>query len=124
MMWKYKDVIMLPCILFPPLGTVLAAVCEVSPSSLLSLSFLSQLIVPRHTLDITIKYSYVPQTDLTYKLDRTSPEIDWSVSEPEKVTVVMPNSRFLLPRDSLSKIVTGQMNWNSAETAARKQLLR
>ena len=123
-MWKYKDVIMLPCILFPPLGTVLAAVCEVSPSSLLSLSFLSQLIVPRHTLDITIKYSYVPQTDLTYKLDRTSPEIDWSVSEPEKVTVVMPNSRFLLPRDSLSKIVTGQMNWNSAETAARKQLLR
>ena len=30
MMWKYKDVIMVPCILFPPLGTVLAAVCEVS----------------------------------------------------------------------------------------------
>ena len=86
----------------------------------LSLKF----IVPRHTLDITIKYSYIHQTAAPYKLDSTSPEIDWSVSEPEKVTVVMPNSRFLLPRDSLSKIVTGQMNWNSAETAARKQLLR
>ena len=102
-MWKYKDVIMVPCILFPPLGTLLAAVCE--------------LIVARHTLDITMKYSYVPQTDAPYKLD-------WSVCEPEKVTVVMPNSRFLLPRDSLSKIVTGQMNWSSVETAARKQLLR
>ena len=41
-MWKYKDVIMVPCILFPPLGTVLAAVCE--------------LVVARHTLDITMKY--------------------------------------------------------------------
>ena len=91
----------------------------------LTLTFIvCQLIVPRHTLDITMKYSYVPQTDAPYKLDRTSPDIDWSVSEPEKVTVVMPNSRFLLPRDSLSKIVTGQMNWSSAETAARKQLLR
>ena len=53
--------------------------------------------------------------------------IDWSGAggwKPEKVTVVMSNSRFLLPRDSLSKIVTGQMNWSSAETAARKQLLR
>lgn len=109
-MWKYKDIILLPCVLFPPLGTVLAAVCE--------------LMVARHSLDITMKYSYVPQTDAPYKLDRTSPDIDWSVSEPEKVTVVMPNSRFLLPRDSLSKIVTGQMNWNNAETAARKQLLR
>ena len=47
-----------------------------------------QLVVPRHTLDISMKYSYVPQTDNTpYKLDRTSPEIDWTVSEPEKVTV-------------------------------------
>ena len=45
-----------------------------------------QLVVPRHTLDISMKYSYVPQTDNTpYKLDRTSPEIDWTVSEPEKV---------------------------------------
>ena len=103
MMWKYKDVLLVPSILFPPLGTVLAGVCE--------------LVVARHTLDITMKYSYVPQTDAPYKLD-------WSVCEPEKVTVVMPNSRFLLPRDSLSKIVTGQMNWSSVETAARKQLLR
>ena len=49
-----------------------------------------QLVVPRHTLDISMKYSYVPQTDNTpYKLDRTSPEIDWTVSEPEKVTVII-----------------------------------
>ena len=47
-------------------------------------------MVPRHTLDISMKYSYVPQTDNTpYKLDRTSPEIDWTVSEPEKVTVTI-----------------------------------
>ena len=73
-MWKYKDVIMVPCILFPPLGTLLAAVCE--------------LIVARHTLDITMKYSYVPQTEAPYKMDRYSP-VDWSASEPEKVSQVM-----------------------------------
>ena len=28
--WKYKDFMMVPCILLPPLGTLLAAVCEVS----------------------------------------------------------------------------------------------
>ena len=36
----------------------------------------------------------------------------------------MPSSRFLLPRDSLSKIVTGQMNWNTMEQHSRRQLLR
>ena len=48
--------------------------------------FLFQLVVPRHTLDISMKYSYVPQTEAPYKLDRTSPDVDWSISEPEKVT--------------------------------------
>ena len=84
-----------------------------------------QLVVPRHTLDISMKYSYVPQTEAPYKMDRYSP-VDWSASEPEKVTeilmmtivlmmmmlqvtVLMPSTRFLLPRDSLSKIVTGQV---------------
>ena len=41
-----------------------------------------------------------------------------------QVTVLMPSSRFLLPRDSLSKIVTGQMNWNTMEQHSRRQLLR
>merc|ERR1719410_359243 len=71
-----------------------------------------------------MKYRYSPQPEATFKLDRTSPEIDWTVSEPEKVTVLMPSSRFLLPRDSLSKIVTGQMNWNTMEQHSRRQLLR
>ena len=86
---------------------------------------ISQSLVPRHTLDISMKYSYVPQTEAPYKMDRYSP-VDWSASEPEKVTeilmmaivlmmillqvtVLMPSTRFLLPRDSLSKIVTGQV---------------
>ena len=46
------------------------------------------MLVPRHTLDITMKYSYVPQTEAPYKLDRSSPEIDWNVSEPEKVSFI------------------------------------
>ena len=37
---------------------------------------------------------------------------------------LLPHSRFLVPRDSLSRIVTGQINWTSAETAARRQLMR
>ena len=87
---------------------------------------ISQSLVPRHQLDISMKYSYVPQTEAPYKMDRYSP-VDWSASEPEKVmeilmmtmvlmmmmmlqvTVLMPSTRFLLPRDSLSKIVTGQV---------------
>ena len=75
-----------------------------------------------------MKYSYVPQTEAPYKMDRYSP-VDWSASEPEKVmeilmmtmvltmmlqvTVLMPSTRFLLPRDSLSKIVTGQVMFSS-----------
>jgi len=108
--WKYRDAIQIPCVLFPPLGTLLATVIE--------------LVVPRHTLDISMKYSYVPQTEAPYKLDRTSPDVDWTICEPEKVTVLMPSSRFLLPRDSLSKIVTGQMNWSAMDNASRKHLLR
>ena len=47
-----------------------------------------QSLVPRHTLDISMKYSYVPQTEAPYKMDRYSP-VDWSASEPEKVSQVM-----------------------------------
>ena len=32
-----------------------------------------------------MKYSYVPQTEAPYKLDRTSPDVDWTICEPEKV---------------------------------------
>ena len=94
-----------------------------------------------------MKYSFVPQTEAPYKMDRYSP-VDWSASEPEKVrivmmmivmmmimkimmmmmmlqvTVLMPSTRFLLPRDSLSKIVTGQVNWGSMEQASKRQLIR
>ena len=41
-----------------------------------------------------------------------------------QVTVLMPSTRFLLPRDSLSKIVTGQVNWGSMEQASKRQLIR
>ena len=70
-MWKYRQFLLLPAALLPPLGTLLAALCE--------------LLVPRHTLDIHMKYSFVPQTEAPYKMDRTSPDIDWTASEPQKV---------------------------------------
>jgi len=108
-MWKHKDILMIPSVIFPTLGTILAAVFE--------------SIVPRHTLDVCMKYSYVPQTEAPYKLDRTSPDIDWA-EEPQKVTIVMPSSRFLVPRDSLSRIVTGEIDWSNAESGARRQLER
>ena len=37
----------------------------------------------RHSLDISIKYSFVPQTDPPYQLDKSVPDIDFS--EPQKV---------------------------------------
>ena len=37
---------------------------------------------------------------------------------------MMPDSRFLVPRDSLSRIVTGEINWSNAEGGARRQLER
>jgi hypothetical protein len=37
----------------------------------------------RHNLDLNIKYSFVPQTDPPYELDKSVPEIDFS--EPHKV---------------------------------------
>ena len=142
-MWKYRDFLQLPCVLLPPLGTILATVIEVSEENIQRLSvytlFCSQSLVPRHTLDISMKYSFVPQTEAPYKMDRYSP-VDWSASEPEKVrivigrqmmmmmmlqvTVLMPSTRFLLPRDSLSKIVTGQVNWGRMEQASKRQLIR
>ena len=45
---------------------------------------ISQYMVPRHTLDICMKYSYVPQTEAPYKLDKSIPEIDWT-EEPQRV---------------------------------------
>ena len=37
-MWKHKDILMIPSVIFPTIGTILAAVFEVSHASLL-LSF-------------------------------------------------------------------------------------
>ena len=88
-MWKYRDFLQLPCVLLPPLGTILATVIEVRRRLLrdnlyILFMFFSQSLVPRHTLDISMKYSFVPQTEAPYKMDRYSP-VDWSASEPEKV---------------------------------------
>jgi hypothetical protein len=41
---------------------------------------------PRHNLDLNIKYSFVPQTDPPYELDKSVPEIDFS--EPHKVILL------------------------------------
>ena len=42
---------------------------------------------PRHNLDLNIKYSFVPQTDPPYELDKSVPEIDFS--EPHKVILLL-----------------------------------
>ena len=59
------------------------------PSYLTTFS-LYQSIVPRHTLDVCMKYSHVPQTEAPYKLDRAEQEIDWA-EEPQKVSIVVTN---------------------------------
>ena len=90
--WKYRDFLQLPCVLLPPLGTILATVIEVRKNvyprdKMNNEKPLSQSLVPRHTLDISMKYSFVPQTEAPYKMDRYSP-VDWSASEPEKVIMM------------------------------------
>ena len=57
-----------------------------------------QSIVPRHTLDVCMKYSYVPQTEAPYKLDRTSPDIDWA-EEPQKVRLAFLRLSFKPAKD-------------------------
>jgi len=89
--------------MLPPLGTCFSLIFET--------------MVPRHSLDISIKYSYVPQTEAPYQLDKTVPDIDFE--EPQKVTIVMPSERFLVPRDSLSRIVTGDVNWSQEGPLSR-----
>ena len=42
-----------------------------------------QRVSERHNLDITVKYSFVPQTDPPYQLDKSTPEIDFA--EPHMV---------------------------------------
>jgi len=101
--WKYKKTLSVPLIMLPPLGTCFSVIFET--------------MVPRHTLDISIKYSYVPQTEAPYQLDKTVPDIDFE--EPQKVTIVMPSERFLVPRDSLSRIVTGEVNWSQEGPLSR-----
>ena len=54
-----------------------------------------------------MKYSYVPQTEAPYKLDRTSPEIDWNVSEPEKVSFITLNRAEIEDGESLGSILQG-----------------
>lgn len=101
--WKYKKSLSVPLILLPPLGTCFTVIFE--------------SLVPRHNLDISIKYSYVPQTEAPYQLDKTVPDIDFE--EPQKVTIVMPSERFLVPRDSLSRIVTGEVDWRQEGPLSR-----
>jgi len=94
-MWKYKEVVMVISTLVPPLG--------------LFFQYLLERSSQRHSLDLSIKYSFVPQTDPPYQLDKTVQDIDFA--EPQKVTILLPSERFLVPRDSLSRIITGEVDW-------------
>ncbi|XP_023321581.1 uncharacterized protein LOC111696256 [Eurytemora carolleeae] len=94
-MWKQRHFLQVISTIFPPLG--------------IFFNYLLEDGSQRHNLDITIKYSFVPQTDPPYQLDKSVPDIDFS--EPQKITILMPCERFLVPRDSLSRIITGEIDW-------------
>ena len=51
--------------------------------------------MPRHTLDVCMKYSYVPQTEAPYKLDKSYPDIDWA-EEPQKVAFLYSDFGYIL----------------------------
>jgi len=105
-MWKYKSIILIPATLCPVIGTLLKA---------------AEDYVPRHSMNIRMKFNYMPKAEVMYTKDRVSKEMVWE-EEIQKVTIVLPQYRILVPRDSLTKIVVGDMDVTNMETLeTRKQ---
>ena len=72
-------------------------------------------------MNIRMKFNYMPKAEVMYTKDRVSKEMVWE-EEIQKVTIVLPQYRILVPRDSLTKIVVGDMDVTNMETLeTRKQ---
>eukprot|EP00090_Calanus_glacialis_P019547 TRINITY_DN30007_c0_g1_i1.p1 TRINITY_DN30007_c0_g1~~TRINITY_DN30007_c0_g1_i1.p1 ORF type:complete len:183 (-),score=39.69 TRINITY_DN30007_c0_g1_i1:63-611(-) len=108
-MWKYKSIILLPATLCPVIGTLLNA---------------AEDYVSRHSMNIRMKYIYMPKAEVMYTKDMVRKEVVWE-EEIQKITIVLPQYRILVPRDSLTKIVVGDMDVTNMETLeTRRQFLQ
>ena len=66
-------------------------------------------------MNICMKYNYMPKAEVIHKMDNMNQEIVWE-EEVQKITILLPQYRILVPRDSLTKIVVGTMDVTNVET--------
>ena len=66
-------------------------------------------------MNICMKYNYMPKAEVMYTKDMVRKEVVWE-EEIKKITIVLPQYRILVPRDSLTKIVMGDMDVTYMET--------
>lgn len=75
-------------------------------------------------MNIRMKYIYMPKAEVMYTKDRVGKEVVWE-EEIQKITIVLPQYRILVPRDSLTKIVMGDMDVTNMETLeTRRQFIQ
>ena len=75
-------------------------------------------------MNICMKYNYMPKAEVMYTKDRVGKEVVWE-EEIQKITIVLPQYRILVPRDSLTKIVMGDMDVTNMETLeTRRQFIQ
>ena len=75
-------------------------------------------------MNIRMKYIYMPKAEVMYTKDMVRKEVVWE-EEIQKITIVLPQYRILVPRDSLTKIVMGDMDVTNMETLeTRRQFIQ
>ena len=71
-------------------------------------------------MNICMKYNYTPKAEVMYTMDKAGQEVVWE-EEVQKITIVLPQYRILVPRDSLTKIVVGEMDITTMETMGTRR---
>ena len=71
-------------------------------------------------MNICMKYNYTPKAEVMYTMDKVGQEVVWE-EEVQKITIVLPQYRILVPRDSLTKIVVGEMDITTMETMGTRR---
>ena len=66
-------------------------------------------------MNICMKYNYMPKAEVMYTMNKLGKEVVWE-EEVQRITIVLPQYRMLVPRDSLTKIVVGEMDVTNMET--------
>ena len=69
---------------------------------------------PTHCMKICKKFDYKPVKEVMCKMDSLGRKIIWE-EEIQKITIVLPQYHVLVPRDSLTKIVAGNMDLTNLE---------